>query len=78
MGHHWPTSETPLKWRFAGGPMMANVTLNAAFVACDFQGIRTSTKKPYVFVIFQGRVRTPCPPPSGSAHVTAKTLESTM
>ena len=22
-GHHWPASETPLKWRFAGGPMMA-------------------------------------------------------
>ena len=22
-GHHRPTSETPLKWRFAGGPMMA-------------------------------------------------------
>ena len=22
-GHHWPASETPLKCRFAGGPMMA-------------------------------------------------------
>ena len=22
-GHHRPTSETPFKWRFAGGPMMA-------------------------------------------------------
>ena len=22
-GHHWSASETPLKWRFAGGPMMA-------------------------------------------------------
>ena len=21
--HHWPTSQTPLKWRFAGCPMMA-------------------------------------------------------
>ena len=21
-GHHWPASETQLKWRFAGGPMM--------------------------------------------------------
>ena len=21
--HHRPTGETPLKWRFAGGPMMA-------------------------------------------------------
>ena len=23
LGHHWPASETPLKWRFAGRPMMA-------------------------------------------------------
>ena len=23
MGHHRPASETPFKWRFAGGPMMA-------------------------------------------------------
>ena len=23
LGHHWPASETPLKWRLAGGPMMA-------------------------------------------------------
>ena len=23
MGHHWPASKTPLKWHFAGGPMMA-------------------------------------------------------
>ena len=25
LGHHWPASETPLKlkWRFAGGPLMA-------------------------------------------------------
>ena len=23
MGHHWPASETPFKWRFAGGPLMA-------------------------------------------------------
>ena len=21
--HQWPASETPFKWRFAGGPMMA-------------------------------------------------------
>ena len=34
-------------------------------------GIRTSiAKKPYIFVIFSGGggVRTPCPPPSGSAN----------
>ena len=23
LGHHWLASETPFKWRFAGGPMMA-------------------------------------------------------
>ena len=23
LGHYWPTSETPFKWRFAGGPMVA-------------------------------------------------------
>ena len=23
-GHYRPTSETPFKWRFAGGPMMAH------------------------------------------------------
>ena len=23
LGHHRPASETPLKWRFASGPMMA-------------------------------------------------------
>ena len=22
VGHHWPASETPFKWRFAGVPMM--------------------------------------------------------
>ena len=22
-GHQWPASETPFKWRFAGGPMRA-------------------------------------------------------
>ena len=23
-GHHWPISETPSKWRFAGGTLMAH------------------------------------------------------
>ena len=23
LGHHWPVTETPFKWRFAGGPMTA-------------------------------------------------------
>ena len=25
LGQHQPVSETPLKWRFAGGPMMAHL-----------------------------------------------------
>ena len=25
LGHHWPASETPFKWRFAGGPLMARL-----------------------------------------------------
>ena len=38
------------RWQADDGP-----TLNAALVASDFQGIRTSiAKKPYIFVIFQG------------------------
>ena len=24
LGHHRPASETPFKWRFAGGPLMAH------------------------------------------------------
>ena len=24
-GHHLPVSETPFQWRFAGGPMMAQL-----------------------------------------------------
>ena len=24
-GYHWPVSETPFQWRFAGGPMMAHL-----------------------------------------------------
>ena len=49
--HHRPASETPLN-----GP-----TLNAGL---EFQGIRPSiAKKFYIFVIFQGVVRTFCPLP---------------
>ena len=31
-GHHWPASETPFKWRFAGVP------LNTGLVALLFLG----------------------------------------
>ena len=45
-GHHRPTSETSYKWRFAGP------TLSGGLVAVWFFG---GSKKPYIFVIFQGR-----------------------
>ena len=61
-GHHRPVSEMPFKWRFAGGPMGANHWM-LAWQLCDFQGIWTSiAKKPYIFVIYQGRVWTRSPP----------------
>ena len=71
-GQYRSASETPFKWRFAGGPIMPNIEFwLGSFVI--FQGIRISiAKKPFIFVISQGGVRTPCPPPpppSGSAHV---------
>ena len=48
-------------------------TLSAGF----FQGIRTSTaKEPYSIVIFQGESGPLTPPPSGSAHVVIRNLES--
>ena len=66
-GHQRPTSETPFKWRFAGGPMLAQHWMLAkleSFVV--LQGIRTNiAKKPYIFVIGSG----PPVSPSGSAHV---------
>ena len=32
-GHHWPASETPFEWGFAGGPMIARTTLKGGLVA---------------------------------------------
>ena len=61
-GHHWLASETPFKWCFAGVPKMAQYCMLAWHVI--YQWIRTSiAKKPYIFVIFQGKVRTLYPPP---------------
>ena len=53
-GHHRPASEKPLKWRFAGVPMMVNIECwLGSFVI--FQEIRTSiAQKLYIFVIFRG------------------------
>ena len=62
MGHHRPASETPFKWRFAGGPMNAQPLMLALYL-CFFQGIRTSiANKPYIFVIFQRGSGPPVPP----------------
>ena len=69
-GHHWPTSETPFKWRFAGGPMMAlHWVLPGLGSFVILKRIRTRiAKKPYTLVFLKG-VRTPCPPPPpGSTH----------
>ena len=61
MGHHWPASETPLIWRFAGVPKMAHHLMLA-------KGIQNNiARKPYIFVIFQGVPDPLPPPPSGSA-----------
>ena len=52
-GNYRPASETPLKWRFAGGPIMVHRWM-LTWQLCDIQGIWTSiTRKPYKFVIFQ-------------------------
>ena len=40
-GHHRPASKTPLKWRFAGVPMIAQQWI-LTWKLYDFQGIQTS------------------------------------
>ena len=37
VGHHWPASETPFKWRFAGELMMVHHRM-LAWQLCDFSG----------------------------------------
>ena len=56
------------KWRFAGGPMMAQHRMLAWFSRGSGSVL---LKNPYIFVIFQGGggLRTPCLP-SGSAQCT--------
>ena len=48
-----PASETPFKWRFVGGPMMAQHRMLAGRLIGSFvifQGIPTSiAKEPYIF-----------------------------
>ena len=68
-GQYRPASEPPLKWRFAGGPVVAqHNTLNARLKDLLFrQAIRTSIAKNPIFLSSSRGVRTPCLP-SGSAH----------
>ena len=64
LGHHGPASETPFKWRFIGGPMMAH-----------FSDIWTSTKK--IIKKIKKKVTKYGPPPtklSGSAHALSGKL----
>ena len=51
-GHHQPTSESPLKWRFAGVPIMAKHWMLAWYYSfVIFQWIRINiAKKPYTFM----------------------------
>ena len=65
-GHHQPTSERALTLRVDDGSK-----LNAGFTAfAIFQGIQTSNaQKPYFVILQMGGIKTPAPPPSGSAHV---------
>ena len=72
-GHHWPASKTPFKWRFAGGPMMAQHWMLTWLLALwFFMGSGpVISEKPYSFVIFQ-RGSVPPVPPSGSAHARSE------
>ena len=55
-GHHWVASETPFKWRFAGGPIMARLEL------------RLDPCFPHQLSVQQIRVGPPLTKLSGSAH----------
>ena len=62
-GYYRPASKTPLKWRFAGMPMMAQHWI-LAWLLRDFSGGSgpVFAKKPYILVIFQwGGGRILCP-----------------
>ena len=76
-GHQRPASETPFKWRFAGGPMIAQHGMLAWYFVI-FQGIPTSiAKEPYCFVIFQGGGGpVPLPPPPLDPHMCINMLMS--
>ena len=60
-GHHRPASETPFKWRFAGGPMMAQHWL-LAWQLCDFSWVPDQyCYETLCFLWFFRGVRTPAP-----------------
>ena len=68
-GHLVLASKTPFKWRFTGGPIVANIECwLSSFVI--FQGIPTSiAKKPYIFAIFSRGPDT-LPPPTLDLSMT--------
>ena len=45
LGHHRPASETPLKWRFAGGPMMDDGSLIVVFRSSSTKKKKKKKKK---------------------------------
>ena len=59
LGHHWHASETPFKWRFAGGSMIAAYC--AFFVFESSLPSKNKTKK-------KRKVKPPLTKLSGSAH----------
>ena len=69
-GHHRPTSETPFKWHFAGGSMMAQNWSNAGFVGLSFSGSSRSVllRNPAGLWFSRGRGSKPHVPHSGSAQ----------
>ena len=66
VGHHRPASETPFKWRFAGGPMMAQHWMLAWF----FRGSGPVFLKNMYFCYFSVVGLDPLSPSSRSAHAT--------
>ena len=66
VGQHRPASETPLKWRFAGVPIMANHCM-LPWGLCDFRGsVSILLGNPLFWGFFRGLG--PPAPPFGSTH----------
>ena len=76
-GHHRPTSETPLKWRFAGGPMVYPTFIAGLVALWFYRGSVPVLLRTYIFVFFHRGGGGPDPlSPSGSAYDRGK-IQST-